>query len=165
MMVPSLAFVWRNAPGISTTAISRSSIASITAVVNIDSIHAVGDDVSSLDLYSRYGCLSANPLPLIVPLRLFFRNMRHPRAIFLICAMISSGNSGLSTSQSWNYFISLTIDSTISCPHMFIPAFMPNWVRSRCSAACCIAVFTLQYVTSKLTYAVWACRKEVTVVV
>ena len=50
MIVPSLASVRRNAPGMSTWATSLLSFASIADPIKIDSVNTVGDDVSRFDL-------------------------------------------------------------------------------------------------------------------
>ena len=51
--------------------ISLYSSASMIIVMNIDSVYAVGDQVSNFVLYTRCGCPSTQPLPLISLLRFF----------------------------------------------------------------------------------------------
>ena len=68
MNVSSLDLVCRKAPGTSTVATSRLSLAAIALVIKMDSTAAVGEDVSSFVLYTRCGRPSSQPRALILPL-------------------------------------------------------------------------------------------------
>ena len=80
-----------NAPGTSNTATLRFSQASTTAIKNTASVETVGEVNSSLRMYARCFCPSAQPRPLIAPHHFFLRNIRYPNAsLFLGLGQIFS---------------------------------------------------------------------------
>ena len=125
------------APGMSTVATSRFSIASMTHDNITASIATVGELASSFVMCCRCFLPSAQPRPLIVPLRFFFKNIRYCNAAFFSSSDISVSPRGSRTFLSCSCRSSLRTASTPASPNSFRPRLMLCWVITICSSVAC----------------------------
>ena len=123
---PSI-FDCMKAPGMSQVATSLRSCGSMMILSMRALMAMVGDVLSSLVIYSRWGLPSAHPRPFIDPSHFSFRNIRYLSVHFISSFPIAVLWTGSPTSRLCSCCNSFNTACLLFLPNLLTPCFMMYW--------------------------------------